>query len=137
MPFTGPFEDRLAIHELVAAYSDGITVRDVDAWTALWAEDAEWLLPFIPGMEHVKGRDDIRAACEATLKAASQMLIVGMLGSLEITGDTARGRAYPRETVFEADGTMRSLYGRYDDEYVRKDGTWLFQSRTFTILYTS
>ena len=137
MPFKGPFEDRLAIHELIAAYADGITTRDLDAWTALWAEDAEWRIPFIPGMDHVKGRDAIMAACDATLKAADNMLIVASLGSLEVTGDTARGRAYPLETIFQADGTMRTLYGRYDDDYVRQDGTWLFQNRTYTSLHVA
>jgi len=34
MPFTGPTDDRLAIHELVASYGDAVTRRDADAWIA-------------------------------------------------------------------------------------------------------
>lgn len=34
MPFTGPFEDRLAIRELIESYGDAVTQRDVDAWAA-------------------------------------------------------------------------------------------------------
>ena len=56
MPFTGPFEDRLAIHELVASYGDAVTRRDADAWIANWSEDCVWKLPAIPGMERVEGK---------------------------------------------------------------------------------
>ncbi len=56
MAFTGPFEDRLAIHELVAAYADAVTRNDAADWGALWAEDGLWELPIIPGMERVVGR---------------------------------------------------------------------------------
>ena len=56
MAFTGPFEDRLAIHELILSYADAINTHDGEAWISCWAEDAEWNLPMIPGMETTKGR---------------------------------------------------------------------------------
>src|SRR5438874_4026407 len=57
--FTGPVEDRLAIHELVASYADAVTRRDADSWIANWADDAVWRLPAIPGMERVEGKQAI------------------------------------------------------------------------------
>jgi len=66
MPFTGPFEDRLAIHELVASYGDAVTRRDADAWIANWAEDCVWKLPAIPGMERIEGKAAIRAYVTAS-----------------------------------------------------------------------
>ena len=136
MPFTGAIEDRLAIHELVAAYADGITMQDIDTLQNLWAEDAEWRIPYIPGFDHIVGREAIIGAIKATLEVAPRMMIVASLGHLVVTGDKAEGRAYPRETIFEADGSTRALYGCYDDTYVKQDGAWLFQSRTFSQLPT-
>jgi len=39
MAFTGPFEDRLAIRELVDSYGDAVARNDAQAWGANWAED--------------------------------------------------------------------------------------------------
>ena len=136
MAFTGPFEDRVAIHELVAAYADAITVRDGAAWKALWAEDSEWQLPLIPGMESIKGREAIFAAWEAAMKDFPKMVGRAHLGMLEVNGDTAKGRAYPTEFIIFDDGTTRTDYGQYDDEYVKQDGIWLFSRRVHSIHYS-
>lgn len=136
MTFTGPFEDRLAIHELVASYADAITIRDPEGWKALWAEESEWRLPLIPGMENIKGRDAIFAAWEAAMKDFPKMVGTSGLGMLKIDGDTAKGRAYPRELIINDDGSTRTDYGCYEDEYVKIDGQWLFKSRTHSILYS-
>jgi len=37
MAFTGPFEDRLEIRELLETYSDAVCKVDADAWAATWA----------------------------------------------------------------------------------------------------
>jgi SnoaL-like protein len=42
MTFAGPFEDRLAIRELLDAYSDAVCSFDADAWGATWAEGGVW-----------------------------------------------------------------------------------------------
>ena len=136
MTFTGPFEDRLAIHELVATYADAITVRDPAGWKALWAEDSEWCLPLIPGMENSKGREAIFAAWEAAMKDFPNMVGTSGLGMLEIDGDKAKGRAYPRELIISPDGATRTDYGLYEDDYVKIDGAWLFKRRAHSILYS-
>ena len=136
MAFTGPFEDRLALHELVLSYADAITVRDGAAWKALWAEDSEWRLPLIPGMECIQGREAIYDAWQAAMKDFPEMVGTASLGMLEVSGDTAIGRAYPRELIINPDGTTRTDYGRYDDAYVKQDGVWLFKSRAHSILYS-
>lgn len=136
MAFEGPFEDRLAIHELVAAYADAVTRHDADAWGALWAEDGVWELSAIPGMEHIVGREAIVSAWIEAMKHLPQVIATSTLGALEVNGDRARGRAYPRELVVLADGAVRVDTGRYDDDYVKRDGRWFFRSRVYSLLHT-
>ncbi|MEN3976851.1 nuclear transport factor 2 family protein [Emcibacter sp. SYSU 3D8] len=137
MAFEGPVDDRLAIHELVAAYADAVTCNDAQAWSALWAEDGVWELSAIPGMEHVVGRDAIVKAWRAAMDSLPPMVATSMLGAVTINGDTATGRAYPREFIIWPDGKTRTDTGRYDDTYVKREGRWLFLSRTYTSLHSA
>lgn len=137
MAFEGPVEDRLAIHELVAAYADAVTLNDAQAWGALWAEDSVWELAASPGMEHVVGRDAIVKAWGAAMASLPPMVATSTLGAVTITGDTATGRAYPREFIIWPDGRTRTDTGCYDDTYVKRDGRWLFKSRTYTSLHSA
>ena len=136
MAFNGPFEDRLAIHELIAAYADAVTCHDADAWGALWAEDGVWELAAIPGMEHIEGRPAIVAAWIAAMDHLPEVVATATLGALSVDGDRATGSAYPRELVIRGDGSVRVDTGRYDDTYVKRSGRWLFQSRTYTALHS-
>ena len=97
------------------------------------------LLPLaaIPGMEHVVGRDAIVKAWVAAMASLPPMVGTSTLGALSITGDTATGRAYPREFIIWPDGRTRTDTGRYDDTYVKQDGRWLFKSRTYTSLHSA
>jgi uncharacterized protein (TIGR02246 family) len=136
MAFDGPFEDRLAIHELVAAYADAVTNHDADAWGALWADDGVWELAAIPGMEHIEGGNAIVNAWVAAMSHLPEVVATATLGALRVTGDEATGRAYPRELVVRPDGSVRVDTGRYDDTYVKRGGRWLFKSRTYTALHS-
>lgn len=134
MSFNGPVEDRLAIRELVATYGDAVTRRDADAWGALWAEDSFWSLPGVPGMERIEGRAAIVAAWVEGMKAFPFQVNIQTPGSLEVNGDHASGRCYTHERVKTTDDTPQVWINVYHDEYVRKDGRWLFKSRTLEIL---
>lgn len=137
MAFEGSVEDRLAIHELVAAYADAVTRNDGAAWGALWAEDSVWELAAIPGMEHIVGRDAIVKAWHAAMDSFPPMVATSTLGAVKITGDLATGHAYPREFIFWPDGKTRTDTGRYDDTYVKQGGRWLFKSRAYTSLHSA
>ena len=135
MPFTGPFEDRLAIHELVASYGDAVTRRDADAWIANWAEDGVWKLPAIPGMERIEGKVAILEAWLAAMPGWPFQVNIQSPGSIEIDGDTARGHTYTRELNTDTSGKTERWTNRYDDEWVKRNGRWLFKSRSLTVLH--
>lgn len=130
MTFTGPFEDRLAIRELLETYADAVTRRDADAWRATWSEDAEWSLPDYPEIGTTKGRAAIVAMWVEAMKAYPGIMFEAWPGSIEIVGDTATMRSYTSE-VYDQDGRTMRDRGVYKDICVKIGGQWLFKSRSF------
>lgn len=130
MTFIGPFEDRLAIRELLEAYADAVTRCDAAAWAATWTDDAEWSLPDYPEFGTTTGRPAIVAMWIEAMKAYPGIIFEAWPGSIEITGDTATMRSYTSE-VYDQDGTTMRDRGVYEDTCVKIDGQWFFQSRSF------
>lgn len=130
MPFTGSFEDRLAIRELLEAYADAVIQHDADAWGATWAEDGVWSLPDYPEMGEVHGRDAIVATWKQAMQNYPGIVFVANPGSIVVDGDRATVRSYTSE-VYDQNGVCKRDRGTYEDVCVKRDGKWLFQSRTF------
>lgn len=130
MPFTGPFEDRLAIRELLEAYADAVTRCDAEAWAATWAQDAQWSLPDYPELGTTHGRPAIKAMWIEAMKGYPGIMFEAWPGSIEVDGDTARVRSYTSEVYDQADQTMRDR-GVYEDVCRKIDGKWVFASRSF------
>lgn len=130
MPFTGPAEDRLAIRELLDAYADAVTQCDAAAWGATWAEDGEWSLPDYPEIGTTKGRDAIVAMWVEAMKGYPGIMFEAWPGSIEVEGDHAVVRSYTAE-VYDQDGVTLRDRGAYEDTCVKRDGRWLFKSRSF------
>ena len=130
MPFTGPAEDRLAIRELLETYADAVTRRDAAAWGATWAEDAVWSMPDYPEFPTQTGRDAIVALWVEAMKAYPGIMFEAWPGSIVIDGARAVVRSYTSEIYDQGAVTLRDR-GVYDDVCVKRDGRWLFHSRTF------
>lgn len=130
MPYTGPFEDRLAIRELLETYADAVTRRDAGDWGATWAQDAEWSLPDYPEIGITKGREAIVAMWIEAMKAYPGIMFEAWPGSIEVDGDRAVMRSYTSE-VYDHDGVTMRDRGVYDDTCVKIDGKWHFASRSF------
>jgi ketosteroid isomerase-like protein len=135
MPFSGPFEDRFAIHELVISYGDAVTRRDADDWISNWADDAVWKLPAVPGMERVEGKEAILKAWLEAMPGWPKQVNIQTAASIEVDGDTAHGHSYTRELNTDASGKIERWTNRYDDEWVKIDGRWLFKSRSLEVLH--
>ncbi|MEP2990827.1 MAG: nuclear transport factor 2 family protein [Parasphingorhabdus sp.] len=129
MAFTGSIEDRLAIRELHDSYCDAVLRRDPDDWGALWTEDAVWSLM---GTE-VVGRENIVNLWNGAMSAFDAVSFLGISGSLEVNGDTASGRYQTHEVLVEK-GVTRMAGGRYDDEFRKVDGQWLYSKRVFNVV---
>ena len=127
---SGPIEDRLALRELVEAYNDAVMRVDADAWAENWAEEGTWSLP---GMGEVQGRDRIVKMWKAAMSQYDVQGFFASAGPLHVDGDTAHGSWYQQEFLVLADGTRRAVIGEYADDYVKRDGRWLFLKRTYRI----
>ena len=103
---------------------------DADAIAGLFVEDAVW----DGGMRgKAEGRDSIR---EFFVNAPNRLpFAVHMVMNpiIEVDGDTATGVWYLFQPCTYADGN-RAVWGsaRYDEEYVRVDGVWMFKHLKLT-----
>ncbi len=127
--FEGAPEDRLAIRERIEAYSDAVFRHDADAWIENWSDDGVWRLP---GLD-VAGKAQIKAAWTQAMSAFAFAGFFATPGSIRVTGDRAVARVYTQEVLVEHGGTVRRIVGAYDDELIKTNGVWLFQSRTYAI----
>ena len=124
-------EDRIAIADLVARYTDAVNVNDAAAWEATWAEECTWE----PGPDRLlRGRDEVVGFWQAAMASFESVIQVVGHGRTREEGDAAAGRW----TLFEVnrrDGANSLLVGCYRDRYVRREGAWLFAERRFTATY--
>ncbi|WP_017664840.1 nuclear transport factor 2 family protein [Porphyrobacter sp. AAP82] len=128
--FTGPLEDRVAIHELNGTYADGVVRIDADTWASVWAEDAHWDL-----MGHqTEGKQAIVAFWNGAMSGLEAVSFHCVPCMIEVTGDTARARVQTQEILKPKDAKARHVGGLYEDELKKVDGRWLFTARTFKII---
>jgi ketosteroid isomerase-like protein len=125
---SGPAEDVAAIRALHEAYADAVNRHDAAAWGALWAEEARWDLM---GLQ-VEGRDAIVGLWQGAMAGFSFVGFFSQLGALAVSGDSAEGRVWTHELLDGPEGERRPL-GRYDDQYVKRGGRWLYLHRRFNL----
>ena len=128
----GSVEDRLEIRELVESFAVGAMRIDTETWGSTWAEDGAWKLPSLE--EAVRGKDNIIATFREKMAYVDTMSMISFPHALEFDGDSARGQCYCRELIFTKEGGQKILIGCFEDEYVKRDGRWLFLSRTYEIM---
>jgi ketosteroid isomerase-like protein len=131
MAFSGPGKDRAAIQELNAAYGDAISCRDKEAYANVWAENAIWYLPW---GDPIHGRETIASTWYSLIEPVLTEFYISSVGALDVKGDSATGRVWTMERVLNKDGVLVTVCGRYDDVYIRDEGSWRYLTRKFLAL---
>jgi len=131
-------EDRAAIADLMSRYMFALDSTDPEAYAATFTDDAE--LTTGGGTEHgtteimkmVQGLKD-RLNKDATGPGRHFIALRHIYFNLavDVDGDTAKGEAY-WQTIRRQDNGQPPIIismGRYEDEFVRKNGHWLIAKR--------
>lgn len=124
--------DRLAIQDLRARWAEAVNSRDQALFASLWDEDGEWQL-FDP--TPTVGRELIVAAWMEALAGFPRAMMFLSPGHLELSGDRGKGRVYHFEVGATSDGKNLRIFSSYDDQYVKRNGAWLFARRTFYMMH--
>lgn len=130
-------DDFVAVQRLVHRYADAVVRRDAEQWGSCWADDAVWDLGIGPPAEGREAIVELWQGAMAGMAAVVQTVHNGDVYRDVSGGDdaTAIGHWYVDERYRTTDGAAGLLLARYDDEYVRVDGRWLFARRRLVALY--
>jgi SnoaL-like protein len=128
--------DRLAIRELVEAYSHCADRRDAKGQMSLFTADAHFVV-FMnakdpnPSQE-LRSREQLAPVFADLKKYAATMHLLGQTTILTLTSDRGTGETYcmPHHLTIE-DGKRQLMIAalRYHDTFVKVDGEWLFAER--------
>ena len=103
---------------------------DVDGLASLFTEDAVW----DGGIRgKAEGREGIRGFFQHAPQRLPFAIHMVLNPIIEVNGDTAKGTWYLFQPCTFADGD-RAVWGsaRYDEDYVRVDGHWMFKHLKLT-----
>jgi ketosteroid isomerase-like protein len=132
---SGPLHHRLAIRALIADYAQAFTQEDDDHSTSLWIEDSTLCLPDFPGMEDVRGRTAILAACRETMSQLAPVNFTLVVEDIDVVGDRATSRTLICEEFLSPGGGCVQRFGRCHDELEMCEGLWKFKRRVYRVLH--
>lgn len=122
-------EDRLLIQELSAQYAFRVDTRRYADAPELFAEDGIWDETVL-GIPRCESREQIAAFFPLMSETDLEFMIHINANHqiLEFDGESARGTVH-LHVAGRMNGKDMTIYGYYDDTYIKRDGRWLFQSR--------
>ena len=134
--------DRLAIRELVDAYAHCADRRDADGQKALFTADTRFIVYM--GGEGTEPTDDLRGRDALTpvfenLKTYEVTTHFNGQSTVTLDGDRATGETYClAHHLYSDDGGRRLMVAalRYQDVFVKADGTWRFAERRLYVGWT-
>ena len=135
--------DRLAIRELVDAYAHCADRRDAKGQMALFTDDTRFLV-FMDATaaqptQELRGRESLAPVFDDLDQYAATMHFNGQ-STIWLDGDRATGESYCLAHHLSADEdgqrTMMIASIRYLDEFVKRDGQWLFAERRLMVNWT-
>jgi len=105
---------------------------DAEKLGSTFAEDGTWTLPSMT--EPARGRSEIVAAFAKATHYLSFMSMLSVPNEITIDGATARGKAYCQEIIITKTQEQKVVVGCYSDSYVKRDGRWYFQTRSYQVI---
>jgi len=128
--------DRLAIRELAEAYAHCADRRDAQGQMALFTGDTHFVVYMnakdsTPSQE-IHSREELAPVFADLNKYAATMHFVGQTTIFTLTNDRATGEAYciaHHLTVGSEGRRLMVAYLRYDDTFVKVNGSWSFAER--------
>ncbi len=131
--------DEAAVRRVVEGYADAVTHRDTEAYAAMYAPDAVWVVD-PPIDRRVEGRDAIVA--ELSSEIARLEFFVFMVSNIVISvqGDVATSRSTVHELGRAREDAPPGLpamevRATYTDELRRDGDRWVFTKRKYSIFY--
>jgi uncharacterized protein (TIGR02246 family) len=126
-------EAQNSIRSLMHAYGRLIDARDFDSFAKLWTDDAVYVGG--PGSDTLVGgtaiADFLRKIITANPSGVGEPNFhVFFNEEIEVTGEHARATSMSTFVSPNASGAPTMvILARYEDEFVRQNGTWKFQRR--------
>ena len=120
--------DRLEIQDLVARFADAINHMELRRIKALCVPEVRFI---INGWTELEGIGEMVGFLSGVVGHWDVIFQAVHPGLVNLAGDHADGSWYTTEYGRYSDGNEMFLGGIYNDEYVHRDGRWLFASRTF------
>jgi hypothetical protein len=128
--------DRVAIRELVEAYSHCADRRDAKGQMALFTEDTHFVVYMnakdpAPSQE-LNSREALAPVFADLNQYAATMHFLGQTTIVALTGDRGTGETYcmPHHLTIEGENRRLMIAAlRYTDQFVKIDGAWLFAER--------
>ena len=137
----GTYQDRIAVEDVMARYVWAVDSLDADGYVAVFTEDA-----VIDSNGSIsKGRDEIRKIVTGLIARRDDNKAKGLptsnlyhvISNVRITfpkAGEALHQSYWQTVRRDKDGRMSAAaMGRSEDRLVKRNGTWLIQSRKLTV----
>ena len=134
--------DQLAIFDLVARFDDAVNRRDREEFRSLWADDATWEIG-TPRPMQTQGADRITETWYTMTGQFDWLFRGSFAGVVTLDGAKGTGRWPCVETGAYIKGNGSNPQPGYDnravyeDEYIKRDGHWLFHKRRYLYLWLS
>ncbi|HEY4381436.1 MAG TPA: nuclear transport factor 2 family protein [Acidobacteriaceae bacterium] len=126
--------DELAIRALAYAFADAVNRRDALTFELLWDENAVWEIG-APLHSIANGAPEI-AAHMIELAEPLEFFVQQLHGGVVvIDGDRATARWSVQETGRSRTNGPYNNHAFYEDELVKRDGTWRFARRSYRYVW--
>jgi ketosteroid isomerase-like protein len=126
--------DEMAIRGLAHAFADAINRRDVVAFESLWDDDGVWEIG-APLHSIAEGSTSIAAQFLKLWNPLEFFVQQVHSGIVTIDGDRATSRWSVQETGRRRDGGPYNNHAFYEDEMVKRDGSWRFVRRNYCYVW--